>query len=198
MEHYLFILFCVHTLPIWQILTVAATSPMPALNTSDGVANSTSWQIGLKSTPTNADERSQIWPAGYDGLGIDETHNPGIPNPSGFDSDFFEATEANVEAAKAGEEYGRWIILVEKNDNDWDDRTGEIQFFLHRTIGWTGEVKCGLELKGCEGVPTPIEVNNVIWNKEHARQIIYIVYQAINMNLMAGVASVSLIFLILR
>ena len=185
---------CLQALPIWSTPALAARLPLQSRASSDVVArseNATASQPGSNnSTHTSATSRSQNWPAAYSGLGTDEKHDVGLPNPSGFDADFFEPTPDNINASKPGDAYNRWIILAERNNSDWEERTSEMQFFLQRTLDWTDNVECSLTIKGCRQVPSPVQVNNVIWNKEHARQICYIIDGAAHMNLEAGVTSV--------
>ncbi len=197
-RRYINLLLWTQALPLWPTRVIAARLPIEVRMTSDAhtglLSSYNSTRLGHiinNGTQNSTDSNSQVWPDSYHGIGTDAKHNVGIDNPFGFDNDFFEATEANVNASNLAEAYDRWITLVEKNNSDWEKRTSELQFFLQQTLDWTDNVECSLTIKGCQQVPSPREVNNVIRNKEHARQICFIIDHASHVNLEAGVTSVS-------
>lgn len=140
-------------------------------------------QSGGQKAKDIPDDRT--FPPGYDGLGTAQIYGSGNSDQE-YDEAFFEPTEANIKASMMGEAYVNWYTNVSKSGYRWEHMDYEAEFFVHSVLEWPMPVECGISLKGCRGLPTCREVNARLGNREHARQICYVLSSMRNINLIPG------------
>ena len=125
----------------------------------------------------------------YTGLGSDPINLRG--NDVKCDN-FFAATAENMEASKFGQAYVEWLNHVGQNATIWTDQSHELDVFLRNVIGWQDSVTCGVGDGGCLRLPKCDDIYGRVQDREHARQIFFVVTSAENLNRISAAVHVGL------
>lgn len=109
-------------------------------------------------------------------------------NPEFFDPKHFDESGA-------AEWYRNWTVAIDKDSSAWKNRISEPRYFAEQQLAWM-DLDCGVTHKGCINMPNCDEImERVGGDGELARKMYYVLQSYHNMNLIAGVISVSLSFL---